>query len=132
MQRHQLLHWLFLPMLIGLHWGVRYVFSHMISITSFLNVRSRRLRPPFSTGQYSISNVILRFVLSFHMKFLIILIRADLMCLGIPWAIAKSSDYHTKPYKITGQCQPIPPVDAQGFLEGSYPQPVPLSPPFRV
>ena len=63
---------------------LRYDLSHMISMASFLAGISNRLRPPSLRGRQRKSRVILGDESSPHMKFWIILVKADLMGGGIP------------------------------------------------
>ena len=68
----------------------RYLFSHMMSMASFLVMISRRSSLPLLIGQHSISQVILGKELSSHMNPLIILFSAISMWGGIPWAFARN------------------------------------------
>lgn len=74
--------------------GLRYDLSHIISMASFHEARSRRLRPPSSMGQYRVSSMIFGMLLSFHMKFLMIFVSAVSIWFGISWAIVR---YWVKP-----------------------------------
>ena len=69
---------------------LRYFFSHMISIAPLQALMSRTLRPPSSIGLYRHSRAILGAMSWVHIKSLIIPSKAILMCVGIPWAVARN------------------------------------------
>ncbi len=69
---------------------LRYNFSHIMSIASFLALMFNRLKPPSFMGRYRKSRAILGDESSFHMKFHVILIRAFLIDDGMPWALVRN------------------------------------------
>lgn len=68
----------------------RYVFSHVISIASFLDCMFRRSSPPSLVGMFRKSRAILGEESSSHIKSRIILVRADSIAVGIPWAFVRN------------------------------------------
>jgi hypothetical protein len=69
---------------------LRYAFSHMILIASFLASRSSRSRPPIVIGFVRVLLAMHGEESSSHMKSFNILLRMSSMSLGIPWACVRN------------------------------------------